>query len=62
LDAAAAKGFGNALYEYDEEEVFQVQEEFYSMIDKQSNTGSTGQSEANSGGIRSLLQWPESVA
>ena len=29
LDAAAAKGFGNALLEYDEDEVTQVIEEFY---------------------------------
>jgi hypothetical protein len=29
LDAAAAKGFGNALFEYDEDEVKQVIEEFY---------------------------------
>jgi|SRR5690554_487307 len=29
LDAAAAKGFGNALLEYDEDEISQVIEEFY---------------------------------
>jgi len=29
LDAAAAKGFGNALLEYDEDEISQVVEEFY---------------------------------
>ena len=29
LDAAAAKGFGNALFEYDEDEMNQVAEEFY---------------------------------
>ena len=29
LDAAAAKGFGNALFEYDEDELGQVVEEFY---------------------------------
>jgi hypothetical protein len=29
LDAAAAKGFGNALFEYDEDEMTQVIEEFY---------------------------------
>jgi hypothetical protein len=29
LDAAAAKGLGNALFEYDEDEVTQVVEEFY---------------------------------
>tara|TARA_R110001592_G_scaffold93859_5_gene272292 strand:- start:3303 stop:3827 length:525 start_codon:yes stop_codon:yes gene_type:complete len=29
LDAAAAKGFGNALFEYDEDEITQVIEEFY---------------------------------
>ena len=29
LDAAAAKGFGNALFEYDEGEMSQVVEEFY---------------------------------
>jgi hypothetical protein len=29
LDAAAAKGFGNALFEYDEDEMNQVVEEFY---------------------------------
>ena len=29
LDAAAAKGFGNALFEYDEDEMAQVIEEFY---------------------------------
>jgi hypothetical protein len=29
LDAAAAKGFGNALFEYDEDEVGHVVEEFY---------------------------------
>jgi TRAP-type C4-dicarboxylate transport system substrate-binding protein len=29
LDAAAAKGFGNALFEYDEDEMTQVVEEFY---------------------------------
>ena len=30
LDAAAAKGFDNSLFEYDEDEVSQVVEEFYS--------------------------------
>ena len=30
LDAAAAKGFGNALFEYDEDEMSQLVEEFYS--------------------------------
>ena len=29
LDTAAAKGFGNALFEYDEDEMTQVVEEFY---------------------------------
>ena len=29
LDTAAAKGFGNALFEYDEDEMSQVVEEFY---------------------------------
>jgi hypothetical protein len=29
LDAAAAKGFSNALFEYDEDEISQVIEEFY---------------------------------
>jgi hypothetical protein len=29
LDAAAARGFGNALFEYDEDEMIQVIEEFY---------------------------------
>jgi hypothetical protein len=29
LDAAAAKGYGNALFEYDEDEMTQVIEEFY---------------------------------
>jgi hypothetical protein len=29
LDAAAAKGFSNALFEYDEDEMSQVIEEFY---------------------------------
>ena len=29
LDAAAAKGLGNALFEYDDEEIAQVIEEFY---------------------------------
>lgn len=29
LDAAAAKGFGNALFEYDEDDVSQVIEELY---------------------------------
>lgn len=29
LDAAAAKGFGNALFEFDEDEISQVVEEFY---------------------------------
>jgi hypothetical protein len=29
LDAAAAKGFGNAMFEYDEDEMTQVIEEFY---------------------------------
>ena len=29
LDAAAVKGFGNALIEYDEDELSQVVEEFY---------------------------------
>jgi len=29
LDAAAAKGFGNVLFEYDEDEMNQVVEEFY---------------------------------
>lgn len=35
LDTAAAKGFGNALFEYDEEQVSEVIEEFYpeSQID-----------------------------
>ena len=31
LDAAAARGFGNALFEYDEDGVGQVIEEFYSL-------------------------------
>ena len=31
LDAAAAKGFGNALFEYDEDEMSQVIEEFYTV-------------------------------
>jgi hypothetical protein len=31
LDAAAAKGFGNALFEYDEDEVTQLVEEFYPL-------------------------------
>lgn len=29
LDAAATKGFGNALFEYDEDETTEVVEEFY---------------------------------
>ncbi len=29
LDTAAAKGFGNALFEYDEDEMSQVAEKFY---------------------------------
>ena len=29
LDAAAAKGFGNALFEYEENEMTDVAEEFY---------------------------------
>lgn len=29
LDAAAAKGFGNALFEYDEDEISLVAEEFF---------------------------------
>jgi hypothetical protein len=29
LDAAAAKGFGNALFEYDEDEMSQVVADFY---------------------------------
>ncbi|MFB2705343.1 hypothetical protein [Marinobacter shengliensis] len=29
LDTAAAKGFGNALFEFDEDEISQVVEEFY---------------------------------
>jgi hypothetical protein len=29
LDAAAAKGFGNARFEYDEDEISQAVEEFY---------------------------------
>jgi hypothetical protein len=29
LDAAAARGFGNSLFEYDEDEMSQVVEEFY---------------------------------
>jgi len=33
LDAAAAKGFGNALFEYDEDEMTHVIEEFYSPSD-----------------------------
>jgi AICAR transformylase/IMP cyclohydrolase PurH len=32
LDVAAAKGFGNALVEYDEDEVSQVVEEFYPPV------------------------------
>jgi hypothetical protein len=32
LDAAAAKGFGNALFEYDEDEMTQVVEEFYPAV------------------------------
>ena len=32
LDAAAAKGFGNALFEYDEDEMTEVVEEFYPPI------------------------------
>jgi len=34
LDAAAAKGFGNALFEYDEDEVIQVVDEFYPLDDQ----------------------------
>jgi len=32
LDAAAAKGFGNALFEYEEDEVAEVMEEFYPSL------------------------------
>jgi hypothetical protein len=41
LDAAAAKGFGNALFEYDEDEMNQVTEEFYPV---NTDDGSPGNS------------------
>lgn len=37
LDATAAKGFGNALFEYDEDEMSQVAEEFYSPTKEEAN-------------------------
>lgn len=41
LDAAAAKGFGNALFEYEEDEVTEVMEEFYpSLTSRESPMGS----------------------
>ena len=39
LDAAAAKGFGNALFEYDEDEITQVIEEFYPPPADEGSTG-----------------------
>jgi hypothetical protein len=43
LDAAAARGFGNALFEYDEDEMSQAVEEFYPPT-KDANEGSLGNS------------------
>jgi hypothetical protein len=39
LDAAAARGFGNALFEYDEDEITQVIEEFYPSTADEGSTG-----------------------
>lgn len=39
LDAAAARGFGNALFEYDEDEMSQVVEEFYPSAAVEGSTG-----------------------
>jgi hypothetical protein len=41
LDAAAAKGFGNALFEYDEDEVTQVIEEFYPATRDEGSLGNS---------------------
>jgi hypothetical protein len=41
LDAAAAKGFGNALFEYDEDEVTQVIEEFYPATTDEGSLGNS---------------------
>ncbi|BES73040.1 hypothetical protein RE428_40580 [Marinobacter nanhaiticus D15-8W] len=41
LDAAAAKGFGNALFEYDEDELGQVVEEFYPSTRGECLSGNT---------------------
>jgi hypothetical protein len=41
LDAAAAKGFGNALFEYDEDEITQVIEEFYPATADESSLGNS---------------------
>ncbi|PFG51970.1 hypothetical protein ATG98_0953 [Marinobacter sp. LV10R520-4] len=41
LDAAAAKGFGNGLFEYDEDEITQVIEEFYPATADESSLGTS---------------------
>jgi hypothetical protein len=41
LDAAATKGFGNALFEYDEDEIAQVVEEFYPATADESSLGTS---------------------
>jgi len=41
LDAAAAKGFGSALFEYDEDEVTQVIEEFYPATTDEGSLGNS---------------------
>jgi hypothetical protein len=41
LDAAAAKGFGNALFEYDEDEMTQVIEEFYPAAPDKGSLGNS---------------------
>lgn len=41
LDAAAAKGFGNALFEYDEDEMTEVVEEFYPAAPVERSTDSS---------------------
>ena len=41
LDAAAAKGFGNGLFEYDEDEITQVIEEFYPATADEGLVGSS---------------------
>jgi hypothetical protein len=41
LDAAAAKGYGNALFEYDEDEMTQVIEEFYPVSADEGSMGNS---------------------